>query len=174
MKRVVIYGLLSAVAAVVAIGLFLPPLLTRASNCGGNSPALSVCKSCIEELEIAEEDKPQKFDVFSISQSDKSEIARMAQNHWIPESKFFIRTNVDLSSTPKRIIVVCDTQYGNVPQPTVWNGWRENPAHAVGYSDGTAGLISPEEFKTLDLSGFIDATKLPANNVALADKVGHL
>jgi hypothetical protein len=44
-----------------------------------------------------------------------------------------------------------------VPQPCLWNLFRQNPAHAVGYSDGSAGLISPEEYAALDLSRFIKA-----------------
>jgi len=57
----------------------------------------------------------------------------------------------------KQIIVVCDRAYDNVPQRMFGRSPR---AHAVAYSTGDTGLISPEEFARLDLSGFMDLQTL--------------
>jgi len=157
-KIVIALGL---VTAVVLIGVFLP--FTHPSNCGGNSAALAVCKENVLTLRVASEDKGEKFNIHKLSASDSAQIAQFANSHWISGSKIFLRTNIILNSNPKQIVVVCDHAYDNVPQPTIWNGYRKHPAHAVAYSDGSTGLITQKQFKELDLSGFVDASKLQTN-----------
>jgi hypothetical protein len=61
------------------------------------------------------------------------------------------------TAADKRIIMVCDHPYDNVPQRIFG---RAPMAHAVAYSTGETGLISPEEFGRLNLSRFIDLQTL--------------
>ena len=61
------------------------------------------------------------------------------------------------AAADKRIIMVCDHPYDNVPQRIFG---RSPMAHAVAYSTGESGLISPAEFVQLDLSAFIDLQML--------------
>jgi len=157
-KIIIVLGL---VTAFVLIGVFLP--FTHPSNCGGNSAALAVCKESVLTLRVVSEDKGEKFNLYGLSPSDTAELVRYANDHWISGSRIFVRTNIILNSNPTQIVVVCDHAYDNVPQPTIWNGYRKHPAHAVAYSDGSTGLITPKQFKELDLSGFVDASKLQTN-----------
>jgi hypothetical protein len=150
-----------ALGMVVAlIGLY--PLTTR-TNCGGNSAALVVCQNCGAVLLMAGDGKGEKFNINKLSASDSAQIAQFANSHWILGSKIFLRTNIVLNSNPKQILIVCDHAYDNVPQPTIWNGYRKNRAHAVAYSDGSTGLLTPKQFKELDLSRFVDASQLKTN-----------
>src|SRR5262245_12255001 len=76
-------------------------------------------------------------------------------------SRVLVRNNAFEPERDGRLIVaVCDTDFDNVPQPTLWNAYKRTPAHAVAYADGTRGLISPKQFRKLDLSGFIPAKEL--------------
>jgi len=77
-------------------------------------------------------------------------------NHWIPRARYFLKAgDIEINNTaPRSIIFVCDTPFGNVPRK--WFG-KTNPAHAVGYSSGEAGLISPQEYAALNLSSFVEA-----------------
>ena len=58
------------------------------------------------------------------------------------------------------IVAVCNLEFGNVPQPTVWNGYRRTPGHAALLADGTTKVISPAEFAALDLKQFVPLTLL--------------
>lgn len=62
---------------------------------------------------------------------------------------------------PREVIVVCDRAYDNVPQRLLW---RAPMTHAVGYSTGETGLISPEEFAQLDRREFIDLSTMESEN----------
>ena len=63
----------------------------------------------------------------------------------------------------KEIVIVCGKEFDNVPR-SPWTFFLKNPAHAVGYSDGTTGLISPTEFSNLNLSGFVSVLSLATNS----------
>jgi hypothetical protein len=64
----------------------------------------------------------------------------------------------------REIVAVCPTLFSNVPEPILLNFYHKNFAHAVGYSDGTTGLISPKEFANLNLSNFVSAADLATNS----------
>jgi len=65
---------------------------------------------------------------------------------------------VPKDSKNRRILIVCDKAYTNGTSAFINDFvnrfWHAPLAHAVGYSDGTVGLISPAEFAALDLSHF--------------------
>jgi hypothetical protein len=63
----------------------------------------------------------------------------------------------------REIVIACRKEFDNVPKPALWNFYHRNPAHAVGYSDGTTGLISPEQFANLNLNGFVSLVSLATN-----------
>jgi len=68
------------------------------------------------------------------------------------------------ANSNREIVAVCPTLFSNMPQPILLNLYHKNPAHAVGYSDGTTGLISPKEFAGLNLSNFVSAADLATNS----------
>jgi hypothetical protein len=107
-----------------------------------------------------------KFDVSEFGEAEKSEVAKLAKNHWIGGKDFLVRPNFASTNTSRTVVIVCEKSFDNVPQPTLWNFYRKNPAHAIGYSDGSTGLISPAEFAALDLTGFVSLSNLATNNSA--------
>jgi hypothetical protein len=77
-----------------------------------------------------------------------------------------VKTNFVWTSdnSNREIIAVCPILFSNVPQPILLNLYHKNPAHAVGYSDGTTGLISPKQFASLNLNNFVSAADLATNS----------
>jgi len=125
-----------------------------------------VCKTYAMIAQITAHTNEGEFNPTQSSVEDKKEIARLARYHWIPDATLLVKFgNIKMKSTQRReIIAVCDKAYDNVPQPTFWNGYRKTPAHAVAYSDGRTELISPADFKSLNLAGFVDARALTSTN----------
>ena len=78
------------------------------------------------------------------------------------------RTNFvwENDKSKREIVIVCGKEFDNVPKPSLWNFYHRNPAHAVGYSDGTADLISPSAYTNLDLSQFIRLSDLQTTNLS--------
>ena len=169
-----------AIKAALIIGLLLTlafsflPLLARPSNCGGNSAALSRCRSYSLTVAMKMLDSAGDFKLGDFTGEEREEVLRLADNHWNRGSHLLLKRIVHEKEDPKQIIVVCDTAYNNVPQPTIWNLYSKNPAHAVAYADRTTGLITPKQFRELDLKEFMDAHELvvsvATNNGAVKEK----
>jgi len=134
---------------------FVKGVLYNSSNCGGNSSALSKCKMVVLLARIEAERNHSNFDYISLPAAAQQEFVKGTQSHWNPNARFLIRRGAtDLQKKGREIFVICDTAYGNVPQPTFWNLHHQNIAHAVGYIDGTTALITPKEYASLDKSQF--------------------
>jgi hypothetical protein len=135
-------------AAVLVVPLF------RGTNCGGNSAALTICATYVTFLEWWTSGHPGEE--FHYQDADP-EIQKQITGITDAPSIGSVLANVDGvhidPSAPRRVVVVCDQAFDNVPNYLLW---RAPMAHAVGYSTGEIGLISPEEFSSLDLSGFVD------------------
>jgi hypothetical protein len=148
----------SAAIVLVAAGLVVPAM--KRSNCGGNSAALAACKAYITVLQLWSADhEGQSFHFDQADTAARQELGRLPGALWIRSARLLARLDdvrMD-AAADKRIIMVCDHPYGNVPQRT----FGKSPmAHAVAYSTGETGLISPEQFARLDLSGFVDLQSL--------------
>jgi hypothetical protein len=160
-KRIIFYS----VAAVTAAGLtaMILPAASRPSNCGGNSYALNACQNYSLTARMAAEENHSQFETINLSTEDKVYLARLAKSGWIGGADFFIKTNFTCTNGVQEIVIVCEKQFDNVPQPTISNFYQHNPAYAAGYSDGTKGLISPEQFRSLNFIGFIRLSSLDTN-----------
>jgi hypothetical protein len=138
----------------------LPAIAIKRSNCGGNSAALAACKGYITVLQLwAAEHEGQSFRFDRADTSARQELGRLPGASWIRSARLLARLDDVRMDTAadKRIIMVCDPPYGNVPQRI----FGKSPmAHAVAYSTGETGLISPDQFARLDLSGFVDLQSL--------------
>ena len=157
-KRKIFTVVLSLGLCALCAAMFLPAL-ARPSNCGGNSAALDSCRMIVISMKLAVTNETT-FDLSLLEPSDREYVFRVANNHWTPTARYWLRTNNFDGTTQKQIIAVCDVVYDNVPQPTVWNFYHKNPRHAVGYADGTGGLISAAEFSQRKLAEFMDLTSL--------------
>jgi hypothetical protein len=154
--RSVFFGI-STLLVVVALVLTSGGMLTRASNCGGNSAALAVCgayTSIVYDWQMSHKDAE-----FRYSQLDRSTLQEVGDPTWLHFTRFLAKVDnlrIDFNGE-KEIVVVCIQAFDNVPERLLW---KAPMAYAVGYSNGTTGLISPEQFGRLDLSGFSDLREL--------------
>jgi hypothetical protein len=142
------------VGAVLVCAATLLPVFNRATNCGGNSAALFRVQEYALMVRVGAMDSSNHiFQVNKVMPEQRQRLAELAHYYWIPGARFLVSTAPwsEQEPGPRRIIIVCDTPYRNVPQR--WIG-SSPPAHAVGYSDGSTGLISPAEFAALDRSLF--------------------
>jgi hypothetical protein len=154
--------------ALVLCAVLLLPSLTPPSNCGGNSAALAACSHiglCFSN--ISEKRGNQPVSIVELSAAERASFEFVLSDlSWIPNSKVFVtRSAIQVdSSNGKRIICVCHTPFDNVPQR--WIG-KAPLTHAVGYGDGSAGLLSVEEFQRLDLSDFVDVSSIQKGKTAI-------
>ena len=148
----------STAIVVVATGMMLPAM--KRSNCGGNSAALSACKAYITILQLwAADHHGESFHFDQADTQTRQQLGRLPGASWIRSGRLMARLDevrVE-AAADKRIIMVCDHPYDNVPQRI----FGTSPmAHAVAYSNGETGLISPQQFARLSLSGFVDLQSL--------------
>lgn len=132
------------------------PAFSRPPNCGGNSAALLDCRNVCLLTQLYALDRGVSFDVEELPDEGIRELKQICDDHWIGSAKFHIRRG-ELDIESNEIIVVCDTPFNNFPRRWVLNSPEQ---HAVGYADGSVGLISLSDFEQLDLSDFIDVAVL--------------
>jgi hypothetical protein len=136
----------------VAIALFyyvVMPAVAPTNKLAGNQATLAMCRWELATWQAYQTNSPG-FNFHQLTDDQKRRVIMFGLNQ-----DFSIRTNFAWSDAAKRkIVIVSSRVYDNVPVPAPWNVFWRNPAHAVGYSDGTTGLISPEEFDSLNQFGF--------------------
>lgn len=134
------------------------PAVAPTEKLTGNQATLAMCRWELDTWRAYQTNSPI-FDFHSLSDDQKRRVIMYGLSQ-----DFSIRTNFVWGSTPSRkIVIVSSRVYDNVPVPSPWNLLWRNAAHAVGYSDGTTGLISEEEFDGLNLFGLASLWTL-ANN----------
>lgn len=154
------------IPAVLLVAAFLLlPALARPSNCGGNSAALSACKSvvtCFRLIGLERGDEPVA--ITTLSASERAYFRQIAGLNWLRSSKVLVSTSAvtiaDQQSTA--IVAVCDKAFDNVPRRVFG---KAPLTHAVAYTDGTVGLLPLQDFQRLDLSQFIDVRSIPEKKV---------
>jgi hypothetical protein len=146
--------------ALFGLAAILIPALPRGTNCGGNSATLAQIFNITLIARIGAQDSPEhSFRFTAVNSQQREQLSDGARNHWLPGARFLLST-IPVSmqeDQPRRIIVVCNTPYRNVPRK--WIG-SAPLTHAAGFSDGTCSLISPAEFGALDFSTFASLDKL--------------
>lgn len=134
---------------------FSEGVLIHRTNCGGNSAAESNCRSIALTALVEGSDSNNVFDIEHASKETQTDIARAERDFWTSGAKYLVRIGpIHTGHDTHEIVVVCDTAYGNVPQPSIWNLHRRTLRHAVGYSDGSIGWLTPAEFSDLNRSNF--------------------
>ena len=141
----------------LAAKLFLPTLV-KSGKLRGNEFSLQRCESQTRIWKSAEAGAAN-FDFYKLSNEDKRRVIFMGF-----KPTFWMKTNfVWGSSSSREIVIVCGQEFDNIPK-SAWTFFLKYPSHAVGYSDGTTALISPEEFTNLNLSGFVSLSILATNS----------
>jgi hypothetical protein len=157
------WWVLSSIAVVLAATVFGYSFITQKSNCGGNSAALGACTSYVSVLEVWSDDHPGQL--FSYETASADELRQLAHlpSSWIrPPHRLLAKlrqVRIDPKG-PKAVVMVCDCAYDNVPERMFG---RAPMRHAVAYSTGEVGLVTPDEFARLDLKDFTDLRILDTN-----------
>lgn len=138
---------------------WLLPVFTRSSDCGGNSAALSQVHVIATFAAAHAFDRADgAFSFMRLSNDERAELANLSSQRWIKEAKFLVTSMPIHRGAPGRTVVaVCDTPFTNVPQRSIGHA---PVTHAVGYSDGTTGLVTEVEFRSLDRAKFTDLASL--------------
>jgi hypothetical protein len=113
---------------------------------------------------IAEEQGGKPVSITKLSGEERDYFRSVAGINWLPNSRVLVVAGLVTfgQERPREIVAVCDTAFDNVPRRLFG---RAPLTHAVGYSDGTAGLISVQEFRRLDLGRFIDVRTIMSARV---------
>lgn len=139
--------------------LFVLPALAPTRQLVGNRSTLAMCRWELSTWREYQTNGPV-FNFHILTDDQKRRVIMFGLNQ-----DFSIRTNFVWGSTPgPKIVIVSGRVYDNVPTPALWNLYWRHPAHAVGYSDGTTGLISPEQFDSLNQFGFASLWSLATNS----------
>lgn len=162
-KRVMLYGAVF-VGGVLMLGTVTLPFLARSSNCGGNSAALNACRSVhLSFRVIASENDADSVSIASLTPADREQFNCVMGLGWIGDAKILVSSRpLQLSNARSNVLLaVCDAPYDNVPQRR-W--FKTPPRHAAIYEDGTTALLSTEQFRRLDLTGFVDVRSLQTSS----------
>jgi hypothetical protein len=130
-------------------------VLTPGGGASGKARALLWTRVMLNGLQ-REGTNAAPFDYYQASDETRRKILGIGgQFHLL------IKTNFSWSAeTNRQIVVVSESALDGASQASP----DKKPAHVAGYSDGTAGLISPGEFTNLDLTGFVSAASLAAGS----------
>lgn len=157
MNKGIIFGITGIAVALILLSVVLP-IVGRVSNCGGNSAALSNCRSYAQGAFVSGYYHSDR--VFNVERSSMRDslLDIAADTGWIGDGEYLVRTgDVLIGDDRKEILIVCDKAFTNVPERL----WRSNPpTYAAGLADGSAVLLSVDEFESLDLGSFISGSRL--------------
>ncbi|HZJ15896.1 MAG TPA: hypothetical protein VFD27_12660 [Chthoniobacteraceae bacterium] len=134
-------------------------MFSYSTNCGGNTAALGQVTCIALVARMGTFDTPDHSFRFSAADAKQREQLSYLSRPLFHSARFLVSTApvFEQETQPRRIIVVCDTPYRNVPEQ--WIG-SAPPTHAAGFADGSKGLISTAEFAALDRSTFVPLDEL--------------
>ena len=139
------------IAAFAVLLAILTDLPNSASNCGGNSAAIWNVRQYFLIVEMAAARRPDhRFAIASATREEREELAAVARFSGAGRARFLASTQPYQAGAPgpRRLIMVCDTPYRNVPRRLI----PSSPTHAAAFSDGSVALISVSEYAALDRS----------------------
>jgi len=137
---------------------FVLPALAPTEKLTGNQSVLATCDWEMTAWKSYQADRPT-FNFHQLSDDEKRRVIMFGLSE-----DFLIRTNFTWGGAASReTVIVSAREFDNVPTPAPWNLFHRNPAHVVGYSDGTTGLISPGQYDNLFLYGFAPLWSLATN-----------
>ncbi|MCK5708521.1 MAG: hypothetical protein KAI43_12805 [Candidatus Aureabacteria bacterium] len=148
---------------IICLVILLIPIITRTTNCGGNSAALWICRSYAVSSLLSSYDNNGVYHPDVKDYSFKKILKDIEENSWIKDTVILVRKNsVRLDENKKNILIIFSTPYDNCSQSTWFR--KKEMLHAAGYSDGDAQLITPEEYKKIHFSRFINIEELIKNS----------
>ena len=132
----------------------------RVMNCGGSSTASAEVRD-ITQLVLFEmaESADHSFQFSSAAPEAKKILSSMGRSPFLGKARFLLTTARISDDSPNypQLVVVCDTPFRNIPERRFG---QAPPAHAAGYSDGSARLMAAEEFAGLPKEQFVRLDEL--------------
>jgi len=149
--------ILSTITVGYLIWIF--PNLGRHCTSGGNNTAINNCGYFVNLL--IHEDYENKDSILNYDNADsytKESIISRLSTHWTSKTEYFrFKKPIKRSTDPKEIIIYSDYPY----QTEVHKYFPMSLAkHSVGYSDGSAAVISVKEFNKIDKRKYIKIKKV--------------
>jgi hypothetical protein len=123
------------------------------------------CRNYLEFAKFSSSNGKFSFDFAKLSVFEGS-------NHWFSplifsaDKEYLAKTNFYLNSSIEGPVILCKQRffYRQAKNSFGCSFVPLKPAYAVGYPDGTARLISEDEFTNLNLSGFVSLSNLATNS----------
>jgi len=157
-RRLIRLAALFAIAGLVFYKYVLPELAPT-EHLTGNQSALAMCGWEMTAWKSYQANR-STFNFHQLSDDQKRRIIMFGLGE-----DFLMRTNFLWGDdNGHAVVIVSQRVYDNVPTPAPWNLYHRNPAHAAGYSDGTTGLLSPEQFDNLLRYGLEPLWSLATNS----------
>jgi hypothetical protein len=153
----IVCGCLATIAMTAGV---LPLVLARSSNSGGNSAALNNCKLILVYAKLSAGTNSFLPNASLMSVEERNQFFKLSENHWTGEAQYWVRTNGLNLASLTQIVVFCEQEFDNVPQPTFFNLYKRTPAYAVGFADGSTRLIAPPDFARLNKNDFAPLSAL--------------
>lgn len=125
---------------------------TRSNHGMGSSKG--VCKSYILLLRIESQKQHELSSINQLKPKTHQEILEILDDyhHGYGQFNYYIKEDIiNLDKTKKEIFIVCEKAFSKQEGSRIYNGPKY---HVVAYNDGYTGLITPEEYKKIDLSKF--------------------
>jgi hypothetical protein len=144
--------------AVVVYFRFVLPALAPTENLAGNQVTLAMCRWELATWKMYQTNSPV-FDFQKLTDDQKRRVIMYGLNQDFSIQPYFVWND----AAHRKIVILSGRLYDNVPTPALWNWFHRNPAHAVGYSDGSTGLISPEHFDRVKSDGYASLWNLTTN-----------
>jgi hypothetical protein len=150
------------IAAFAVLLAILAGMPDSGSNCGGNSAAIWNVHQYYMIVDSAATSRPNhRFTIASATPQEREDLAAVARGPWIGGARYLVSTQPYQAGAhgPRRLIIVCDTPFRNVPRRLI----PSDPTHAAAYSDGTVALITASEYAALDHSVLLPLDQMLAD-----------
>ncbi len=145
-----------AILLVIATWEILPTVLSGKAT--GNAQAALVWRNRMARWKSSKETSSQ-FDFYKLPAVERQNAisSGLMFDAWI-------KTNFPWGTAVNReVVLVCGRKFHNGLGLSIRNLFR-HPSHLVAYSDGSVGLISPEQFTNFDFLGFVSTRNLATNS----------
>jgi hypothetical protein len=113
---------------------------------------------------IGSERGDRPVSIAELSRAEREYFKQVSGLSWLGQTRVLISpTRVGVGgATGSVVIAACERPFDNVPRRMFG---KAPLTHAIGYADGSTGLISVDEFQRLDLSGFVDVRSIQGAKV---------
>lgn len=143
---------LTIVLALGLVAFITIPALTKMTNCGGNSAALSYTRKIAFAAIAMGYEKLQESESITAATLLKDEEFQSAITFGWGIRSYWLKEVIELNASEP--IVICGELFSNVPRPALKNLFSRNPGYAAAYPSGEARILQVSEFNRIDFSAY--------------------